>query len=142
MKRTSSKIASSDDQAKSEEPDTKVQKDDTSDILKMEVCEFYSMPRIAPKAVGKYISKGTSFDIGTMNPEGNPWNFTKTKQRQKAREYVRKNKPLFIIGSPPCDQWSIMQNLNNGNVNQKKSIERWLKPEFTWHFVLNCTKCK
>ena len=49
-----------------------------------------------------------------MDPEGNPWNFTSAKQRQKAREYEEKNKPLVLIGSPPCDQWSIMQNLNNG----------------------------
>ena len=27
---------------------------------------------------------------------------------------MSKNKPLLIIGSPPCDQWSIMQNLNEG----------------------------
>ena len=85
------------------------------------------MPRIAPKAVGKYISKGSSFDIGTMDPDGNPWDFTKAKQRQKAREYIIKNKPLVIIGSPPCDQWSIMQNLNNNKRNpgevHRKMIE-------------------
>ena len=45
----------------------------------VEVCEFDSMPRIALKAVGKYISKGTSFDIGTMDPNGNPWDFAQAK---------------------------------------------------------------
>ena len=119
-------MASSDNQIKSEEPEAKAQRDE-ADMQRMEVCEFYSMPRIAPKAVGKYISKGTSFDIGTMDPEGNPWDFAKAKQRQKAREYVANNKPLVLIGSPPCDQWSIMQNLNKGKRNpeevHKKLIE-------------------
>ena len=97
MKRTSSKIASSDNQTRSDEPEAKVQKDDTGDILKMEVCEFYSMPRIAPKAVGKYISKGTSFDIGTMDPDGNPWNFTKAKQHQRARIFCKVTSMLPVV---------------------------------------------
>ena len=41
--------------------------------------------------------------------QGKQWDFTKSERRQKAREGGRKNKPLLIIGSPPCDQWSIMQ---------------------------------
>ena len=60
-KRTASKIEPPTTTERTEEPEAKVPKDENS-ILAMEVCEFYSMPRIAPKAVGKYINKGTSFD--------------------------------------------------------------------------------
>ena len=85
------------------------------------------MPRIAPKTIGKYVSKSASFDINTNDSDGKAWDFTKASMRQKAREYVNKNRPLFIICSPPCDQWSIMQNLNKGKMNpedvQKKLVE-------------------
>ena len=55
-----------------------------NDAQRIEVCEFYSMPKrakeheIVPKAISKKVSKGTSFDIGTMDSNGNPWDFTKT----------------------------------------------------------------
>ena len=61
-----------------------------------------------------------SFDINTTDPQGKPWDFTKAERRQEAREYVVKRKPLFIIGSPPCDQWSIMQNLNKDKREQSE----------------------
>ena len=96
-----------------------------NDVLNIEVCEFYSIPRIAPRAIGKYVSKSASFDINTNDTNGEPWNFMKSSIRQKAREYVKNNKPMFIIGSPPCDQWSIMQNLNN-NKRDPEDIKRKL----------------
>ena len=88
---------------------------DMSDALNAitEVCEFYSMPRIAPRTLSKYVKKSASLDKHLKDKDGKKWDFTLAERRQKAREYVKKNKPLFIIGSPPCDQWSIMQNLNN-----------------------------
>ena len=124
-------MASGSNEEKSGEPEPKMNKEEDTNNMNdaqwIEVCEFYSMPRIAPKAISKEISKGTSFDIGTVDPKGKPWDFTTASQRQQAREYVIKNKPMFIIGSPPCDQWSIMQNLNIGkrdpNQVHRKMIE-------------------
>ena len=55
-----------------------------------------------------------------------------------------KNKPLFIIGSPPCDQSSIMQNLNNGKRDpeevRRKMIEAKVHLEFCaelYHMQMN-----
>ena len=94
------------------EPDTKRYK-----LSNIEVCEFYSPPRVVPKAIGKHIKKGMSFDISQPDQYGNSWDFRLSSHRQKAREYVNKNKPKWIIGSPPCDQFSIMQNLNQHKVD-------------------------
>ena len=35
-----------------------------NDAQHIEVDEFYSIPRIAPKSIGKYVTKSKSFDIG------------------------------------------------------------------------------
>ena len=102
-KRTSSKVAPTETRDYSDEPDAKRVREDEStdmnDAQHIEVYEFYSMPRIAPRTIGKNVKKSASFDINTNDEEGNSWNFMKAERRQKAREHVRKNKPLFIIGS-------------------------------------------
>ena len=106
----------------------------TNDVENIEVHEFYSVPRIAPRPIGRYVKKSMSFDINTNDESGDPWNSMSAKQGQKARKHVIKHKTLFIIGSPPCDQWSIMQNLNNGKRNreevQRKMIEARIHLEF------------
>ena len=85
-----------------------------------------------------------SFDINTTDSHGNQWDFTKSDRRQRAREYVDKNKPLFIIGSPPCDQWSVMQNLDGGkcdpNEVQRKIVEAKIC-EFNVMYKSNCAEC-
>lgn len=75
-----------------------------------------------------------SFDINTNHEAGKPWNFTNSKQRQKAREHVIKSKPLFIIGSPPCDQWSIMQNLNNLKTDPKEVKRKMIEARIPLSF--------
>ena len=61
----------------------------------------------------------TPYELALLNinspiSNGNHWDFRQSTHREKIRSYVRTHKPMWIIGSPPCDQWSIMQNLNNG----------------------------
>ena len=43
-----------------------------------------------------------AFDLGTLKPDGTPWDFRLKADRDAARQYVLDKKPLFIIGSPPC----------------------------------------
>ena len=119
-KRTASKVAPNESRDSAGEPDAKRNREGEasgmSDIqhLDVEVDEFYSVVRIAPRTLGKYVKKSMSFDIAHEDKEGKKWDFTLAATRQKARQHVKENKPLFIIGSPPCDQWSKMQNLNTG----------------------------
>lgn len=56
-----------------------------SDIQNIEVCEFYPVPRIAPRTVGKYINKSASFAINTTDCKVAPWDFTKAERRKKTR---------------------------------------------------------
>ena len=99
-------MTSTSSEEKSCEPELKASREENSSEMQdaqwIEVCEFYSMPRVAPKAISTEIKKGPSFDVGTVDPKGKSWDLTSASQRQQAREYVS-----------PCDRLSIMQYLKN-----------------------------
>ena len=62
------------------EPDAKRTRDGMQ-LCNIEAFEFYSVPRITPKLVGKYVKSGLSFDIAQPNQNGEFWDFTKSEHR-------------------------------------------------------------
>ena len=89
-------------------------------INNIEVCEFYSVPRVVPRLIGKHVKSGKSIDITHADEDGHIWDFTKSAMREKARRYVNEKKPLFTTGSPPFDPFSTMQNLNGAKCDPIK----------------------
>ena len=81
------------------------------------VSEIYSPPRIAPRAEARGFAPGWSLDLTTSGPDGAPWDFSKHECREKARQLIRKSRPLLLVGSPMCTWFSILQNLNKGKVD-------------------------
>ena len=49
------------------------------------------------------------------------WDFNIPEHRRKAEEYVDREKPLVLIGSPPCVAFSPLQTLNPNN--EKKAMK-------------------
>ena len=41
-------------------------------------------------------------DLRTLRPDGQPWDFTRSRDRQWALRMIREQKPRWIIGAPPC----------------------------------------
>ena len=77
--------------------------------------EIYSPDRVthAAKMFPKYnVAPGVAMDLTTTNPEGESWDFTKAHHRAMARDIVEETKPLFLVGSPPCTFFSILQGMN------------------------------
>ena len=85
-KRTSSKVSPTESRDADGEPDAKRARDDEitdmndASNLTTEVDEFYSVPRIAPRTLGKYVKKSRSFDMCTVhgNERGTLWTATIT----------------------------------------------------------------
>ena len=78
------------------------------------VAEMYSPPRItaeAKRSTGLNISGGTAFDLSVDDEHGVPWDFRKLECRQRARKRIDTEKPYVLIGTPPCVDWS---SLNQG----------------------------
>ncbi len=70
--------------------------------VKPEVAEIYSPPRITALLPGYGLYPGVAMDITTNDETGNPWDFDDPRQRQRARERLRADKPLVLVGSPMC----------------------------------------
>ena len=73
------------------------------------VSEIYSPPRIIQllremraqrsKQV-KHIMPGFAFDLTTNDPDdGKPWDFSTESKKNKARAYLREQKPYLLVGS-------------------------------------------
>ena len=84
-----------------------------------EVSEVFSMPRIVPMAEKKGLRGGRSFDLG------NGWDFLRADHRKQCIETLKESKSFAVVVSPPCVEYSNIQNLNRGNNegDRRKKIE-------------------
>ena len=55
---------------------------------------------------------GFSLDLSTVRSDGEEWDFSRAHDRQQARDLLDKAKPMFLIGSPPCTEFSSWRALN------------------------------
>ena len=68
--------------------------------------EVFSPARVAKVCAKFGLVPGTSIDL-TIG-----WHFDLGSHRRKAVEEIRTDKPLVVIGSPPCTEFSQLQTLN------------------------------
>merc|ERR1712242_435708 len=78
------------------------------------VSELFSPPRVAAE-LGRLpvmsLVGGSCFDL-RCDANGVAWDFTKAADRERARAQIRREKPFLVVGSPPCTEFSSVQNLN------------------------------
>jgi len=80
------------------------------------VSEIYSPPRLTDVARRKPrlgIVPGFALDLTTCNEEGVAWDFDIAERRQAARELVRAQKPMLLIGSTMCTRFCSFQWIND-----------------------------
>ena len=78
-----------------------------------DVTEVHSVLQVNEAAKKMGLKVGWTLDICTRDENGSPWDFTaKAEMRNKAARKLIEDKPPFIIGSPPCTDWSTWTNLN------------------------------
>ena len=71
------------------------------------------------------LSPGFAFGLQVDNENGQPWDSDKTDHREKCLKMIQDQKPLFIIGSPMCTAFSILQGLNKWTMDSKKWNALW-----------------
>ena len=49
------------------------------------------------------------------------------RQFQEAKELIKLQKPLFIIGSPPCTTFSSLQNMNRGTPRGAAKVAQYIR---------------
>ena len=79
------------------------------------VSEIYSPPRVTAAAKllpGLRIAPGFALDLTQVDENGEPWDFDREDQRQKALAMVEEQEPMLLVGSPMCTAFSAWQKLN------------------------------
>ena len=84
------------------------------------VAEVYSPPRMTKAAEKLNMKPEFALDLSTIDEDGNPWDFSSPKIREKALRLVDSTAPKLLILSPPCTMFSTMQNLNFHKMNEKQ----------------------
>ena len=97
-------------------PSTGRQRRDTRRSFRRLVSEVYSLPRVTkmlsamPRSM---LAPGLALHITCNDPDdGQPWDFDRKEKRDKALKLLRRQKPLFLIGSPMCTAWCSWQRVN------------------------------
>ena len=105
------------------------------------VSEVYSPPRVTQllRTMGnRDLLPGLAFDITCNDPaDGKPWDFTLKAKRDRARALLRKQKPLFLIGSPVCTAWCSWQALNATRRNPKTVEKEMIEARVHLDFVIS-----
>lgn len=74
---------------------------------KHDVAEFYSPPRVVGHAVSRGLTGCLSLDLQTH------WDFNKTRDQDLSLELLDKLKIQYLMLSPPCTAFSVLQELWN-----------------------------
>ena len=74
-------------------------------LCSMDLCEVFSPPRVGKEATKFGMKAGDAMDLTTGG------DFNIPEHRREAEKYVDREKPLVLIGSPPCVAFSQLQTL-------------------------------
>eukprot|EP00973_Karenia_brevis_P078885 10948026-Karenia_brevis.AAC.1 len=95
------------------------------ELLAMDVAEIFSPERVVEFAKDYDLEPGWSLDLTTTDEEGRPWNFNDRHMRNKAARKVLQDKPMLLIGSPPCTYFSQLMRINWARMDPETAWQRW-----------------
>lgn len=101
----------------------------------VDVSEVFSLPRVAAMATNMGLQAGTSMDITTTDDNGEPWNFSIKRMRDKAEARVKTEKPLLLVGSPVCTMFSQLMNVDKAKMDPLEYQARLREARIHLQFV-------
>ena len=81
-----------------------------------------------------------AFDLRVAKAGGTFGDFSKSKDRIEATEYIKREKPTWVIGSPPCTPFSQLQALSFPKMPPGKVAQILRQGRMHLHFVLGLYK--
>ena len=79
------------------------------------VSEVFSPPRVT-RAIkmlpGLKLIPGLALDVTRCNEKGEAWDFDDPAKQDEALQLIEEQKPMLLVGSPPCTPYSTLQRLN------------------------------
>ena len=83
-----------------------------------DVAELFCPGRFAEKASAFHLVPGTAFDLRTG------WDLATASGRQECWRRLHLEMPVLIVGSPPCDPFSTLQNLNADSARRREKLQQ------------------
>ena len=84
-----------------------------------------------------------AFDLRTVKPDGEAWNFSKPADRRLAKRIIEEEKPTWLIGSPPCTFYSAWnQGINHKRMSPERVESLRLEAVQHLHFVIGLYKAQ
>ena len=75
------------------------------EMAAVDVMEIYSPKRFTEAAAQFKLRPGFAVDLCEEKPEGGYWDLRKESDVQEVREWIDKDEPALLTGSPPCHTW-------------------------------------
>ena len=91
----------------------------------VDISEVFSPPRVVMQGLKIGLKAGSSMDVLTG------WDFNSESDRNRAMRQLDEEKPMLLIGSPPCAYLSTLQEPNKFNMRHD---EQWL-PRFNDNLI-------
>ena len=91
-------------------------------------CRIVLTPRVSKMASKMGLEPGWSLDLTTNEPDDDqPRDFSYMDKRNKAKTWLRRDKPYMLVTGPMCGPFSAPQALSNYPKLDDKEIEKKLK---------------
>ena len=87
---------------------------------KNDVSEIYSPPRMTRIAEELGLKPGFSLDLTVDDEDGQPWDLSDPKKREKARRIIKEQQPELIVACPMCGPFSSWMQVNYTKVSEKE----------------------
>ena len=94
------------------------------EVNNVDITEVYSPWRVNKVASEMSLKPGWSMDLTNTDELGQPWDFSQVEMRNKAYRKIAAQKPLLLIGSPPCTDMSALQTFNFGKMDPAEVARR------------------
>lgn len=96
------------------------------------VSEIYSPPGITREIRNsrfRHLAPAFALDLTAVDPADNkPWDFSHNGKRDAARMLQREQRPILLVGSSMCTEFSTWQYLNFSKSTDKESVARAYAP--------------
>ena len=97
---------------------------------------FSVPPRVASRSRRAGLRGGWSLDLSSPDPvSGKYWDLSNPAEQAKVFQMIRRDKPMFIVGCPPCTIFSNLQNMNP-NRGSDEWFQEWLRAVSHINFCL------
>ena len=90
----------------------------TMGIHKSDAAEIYNPKRFVSRA--KNLRPGFAIDLSVVK-KGEHWNLSREEDQRELKRTQRRERPLFLIGSPPCGPFSPLQNLSKDKRTEEEN---------------------